>query len=429
MGDVLQPTGNNTFGSPWYGASQLKDKVMGGNNDSPETRNINDEATATLMAQLKLQPQILGANQQYGPQYANLYNQLTNIGLFGQFDAGKFFNANPDAYKAFQDEQAAGGLQGWTPQQYAQAYADENGTDLSQYYGGGLLDAYGQSAPYLQGLQGQLNTQQRTQDITDVENLGGRAVAAFNAANPQLNMIRNLLTSRAANATGPMDMLGQADQVSGGTNYGTQALLSSTLGELAKGGSLGAGETRDITNDVLTRFNRAGRAGDRAAVAGTALGLDSAQQARLAQRQTAVGNASNLYNADLSRQLTADQSNQQYNFSTGYANQQAQLGNANYINQLLSGTGNFLAATQTDPFQAVLGRSAGLSNSMAATGQAQQGNTYQGSSQFDPFNSYAQDLYNTNYNAQSAANISGLNNQSALTGAGIGAGATILAAL
>src|SRR6185436_3372219 len=69
------------------------------------------------------------------------------------------------------------------------------------------------------------------------------------------------------------------------------------------------------------------------------------------------------------------------------------------------------AATQTDPFLAILGRPA--SSPAAAQGllgslQGQSGLSNRGS-QFDPMNPYAQDLYNTNFNANAASKIGGAN--------------------
>lgn len=272
-------------------------------------------------------------------------------------------------------------------------------------------------APQLQDLYGQLNTQQRTQDINDVATLGPQAMAAYRAANPQLASVQDAMTNRALTAQNPMSLLGPADQVTSTNNYATKALLDSTLGELAKGGSLSQSETMGIQNSTLNRFNQAGRANDASAIAGTALNQDSAQQARLGQRQQAVAGAAGLFNHDLDAQLQAAMANQSANFQTGAQNQAAQLGNAQYMDSLLGNTGQFLAQTQQDPFALVLGRSSAAQNS-------QTGNT----GMFDPFSTYGSDLYNTNYNAQAAASNANANNSGALAGAGIGGGAMIGAA-
>lgn len=76
--------------------------------------------------------------------------------------------------------------------------------------------------------------------------------------------------------------------------------------------------------------------------------------------------------------------------------------------------------TNGDPFLAILGRPA---QSMQLTGQSLAlGQTAQGTGPtFDPYNQYAQDLYNTNYNARAAAKIATANNEAAITGAAISA--------
>lgn len=81
-------------------------------------------------------------------------------------------------------------------------------------------------------------------------------------------------------------------------------------------------------------------------------------------------------------------------------------------------------ATFTDPFMGVLGRSSSnagsnqnLFGNAAGTAGAAASQTR---SMFDPFNSYAADLYNTNYNGATAANIANANNRSGLLGGVLG---------
>jgi len=73
-----------------------------------------------------------------------------------------------------------------------------------------------------------------------------------------------------------------------------------------------------------------------------------------------------------------------------------------------------------DPFQAIIGRSSGV-NAGAATATA--GSTV--APQYNPENPYASDLYNTNYNAEAAADIAGYNGLNNLVGAGIGAAGSL----
>jgi len=78
------------------------------------------------------------------------------------------------------------------------------------------------------------------------------------------------------------------------------------------------------------------------------------------------------------------------------------------------------AATATDPSLTILGRpSQGAQSGQMLLQQGQQGSAQSGPSLFSPESAYASDVYNTNYNAQAAANISSANNKTALIGAGI----------
>lgn len=82
-------------------------------------------------------------------------------------------------------------------------------------------------------------------------------------------------------------------------------------------------------------------------------------------------------------------------------------------------------ATTGDPFMSILGRPSSVEG-MAGNAVSQgNGIAGQGAQTFDPFNAYSADLYNTNFNAKSAAKIAQANNDTALMAAGI-QGATSL---
>jgi hypothetical protein len=105
-------------------------------------------------------------------------------------------------------------------------------------------------------------------------------------------------------------------------------------------------------------------------------------------------------------------------FLAGLGNQQGQVG----FNNLLAASQQ-RASTAFDPFSVLAtssnqGTNAGLFNAGYGISSPASAATR---NQFDPFNAYASDLFNTNYNSQAAANISAGNNSAALLGAGIGA--------
>jgi hypothetical protein len=74
-----------------------------------------------------------------------------------------------------------------------------------------------------------------------------------------------------------------------------------------------------------------------------------------------------------------------------------------------------------NPFETILQRNSGKNAGSAAGATATGLNGSSGPSLFNPESAYAQDVNNTNYNAQSAAAISSRNNQAALLSALTGA--------
>ena len=77
------------------------------------------------------------------------------------------------------------------------------------------------------------------------------------------------------------------------------------------------------------------------------------------------------------------------------------------------------AATQQDPFLAILGRSG--TNVNSAFNAAGQAGSFNPGSLFNPESGYASDLYNTNFNAANAAAIASANNKAGLIGGALGA--------
>lgn len=106
--------------------------------------------------------------------------------------------------------------------------------------------------------------------------------------------------------------------------------------------------------------------------------------------------------------------------SAGNALRQQRRANAAGMVQLNQATG-------MDPYMSILGRPSQAlqgANSAVGTGLSQ-GKTL-GPELFGGSNINAGDLFNTNYNAQAAANISNANSSAAMTSAGIGAGGAVL---
>lgn len=387
--------------------------------EAPPPRDIAQEGRDTLQTQISLAPQQFAAESQYAPQYAQLYQDILNQSLFGQ---------------------------------------------------GGILQSYEASTPRLGQIQAQANTQQRLADIGDVEQYGGRAVEAFNQANPQLAALRGQIAQNAQGGGGISSMSAPMssaalnsfsaspyERVTAGPNAAADAYSQRAISDLSLGGSLGRQESRDLTNDVLARFSRAGRVNDPSAIAATALELDQAQNARLQQRQAAAAQAAGLTQnvnalglqagmsnqgaglqqqgytlqsalANQSAQQQTNLANQDMSYRSALANQQAELANEQLRQQRLMQAAGFLQSSQIDPFQAILGRSGSLQGAMGAAQQGGASAGYGGTGMFDPFSAYGSDLYNTNYNAQAAANNATANNRAGMIGSGIGAIGTIAGA-
>ena len=360
--------------------------------EAPAPRDIGQETSDTLSAQIALAPQQFAATSEFAPQYANLYQNVMRDTLLGT-----------------------------------------NGQ-------GGLLSTYSQAAPAISDLQAQLNTAQRSADIADVENLGSRAVQAYNNANPQLADIRNRIAAQAGNLGNSISMLGSPTQIGFQNVSATQnpllgQLNQSVSDQLALGGQLSPYEQAQAANAVMSQLNMYGRADDNLGIANVALNLDSVQRQRLLERQAAAAQVAGLNQTQGSQDLQAAMANQQAGLSAGQlnnqfglqyglANQQAQYNNAVLNNQSLFNAGNFLQQSNVDPYALILGRSNALGQTSGLSGQAGAFGTGP-SSQFDPFNSYASDLYNTNYNAQASANIATANNNAGLWGGLLGGLGTI----
>lgn len=71
-----------------------------------EERNINDEYSQTIAAQLKAAPQILEAQQKYAPQYTALNTQLMQQAMAGGLDTAKSLSPQYIQQSAANEQQA-----------------------------------------------------------------------------------------------------------------------------------------------------------------------------------------------------------------------------------------------------------------------------------------------------------------------------------
>jgi len=340
--------------------------------NTPTPRNLTNELLQTYSGQSRTAQPYFNLESFFQPKYGQV--QLGNLQqqLFG-------YNVPPGG--PVTPGAAAPGAPGSTPILNRRGQPSRAGGTIP----GGITDPYAgagtpsQTPGYHPGtiaLGTAANTMQRGADVADVARYGPAATSAFLQANPFLaSGLTNLLTR-----TQDSPIL--------------RLLNQNAMGGLQAQGALSPQEQR--------------AADQQAREANAARGLLT----------SGTGTAAEILNRDAlvrQRQAAAQQ------FASGVQglnqNQADLVGRASQI----------FSTTLSDPFQAILGRPSGAASAGGGGGGYPQ-LTGTGARLFDPTNPYAADIYNTNYNAQAAANVANANNQAATTNAGIGAGASILAA-
>jgi hypothetical protein len=191
-------------------------------------------------------PGVLNANANALPQFQGQQNQLTIDQLYGRLDTQAFLRQHPEFQEPYEQAVARGeDISRWLPAAIANA-SYINPADLPR--SGGLLQQYGAATNALGTQQAAANTQQRTADIADVEALGGRANAAFQAANPQLRQQMDLLSGRINGANTPfsaaLPTLGAAPTAA------TTAAAQSLAGNATLGPALGATQSLAVNANL-----------------------------------------------------------------------------------------------------------------------------------------------------------------------------------
>jgi len=279
----------------------------------------------------------------------------------------------------------------------------------------GLLGLQDLASRQAAGIGQELTSAQRAADIADVEALGGRASAAFLAANPELASA--LSQAEALRGGGPnvnQEILGAISgmgaQVGRGEfgrglqkagmqqlygAPGEQQLTEAGLDLISRGGNISPIQARNAVQQARIASQARGRTGDMSSMYGEVgarlaaemdfesrnLGLGSQllNQA-FGMGQQRLGAASSLYGQDLARQ----QANMQARLQSQGVGLQGLLG----LGQLQAGQtaadrsyalslAQARQATASDPFQAILGRPAqapgmGMASAQFAAGLAGQ---------------------------------------------------------
>lgn len=151
---VLAATAVGGLGLTAYQMSQ------GGAGGAPPPRNIGNEINTIAGAVPGLNQQGFNNAALYNGQMTQLNQNNFNNAMRGNFDPMRHEQSNPGFMKQFQDLQASGELQGWTPEQFAMANSGNNQAALAGSYGEGfgtqVRNAYNSANPdlvnYTQGL-------------------------------------------------------------------------------------------------------------------------------------------------------------------------------------------------------------------------------------------------------------------------------------
>jgi hypothetical protein len=248
-------------------------------------------------------------------------------------------------------------------QQYEPLYGQLGlGNQQQSLYG--WDDASGVHHPGTLEMNAGANTFTRASDLANVQQFGPASTQAYLAANPYLASGLNNLQGRMQNSPILNTLNDQANAA------------------LASGGQLSPQEQRALDQQTRQGFSDRGNVMGNQSLGAELLNRDAATRARL---------------------LAAQQ------FASG-------VQGLNQSQNDFVGRGTQIAATSlSDPYQAVLGRSGGAASSGSGGSYPQTIGT--GAQLFSPTNAYAQDLFNTNFNAANANNIAQSNAQNAATGA------------
>jgi hypothetical protein len=264
-------------------------------------------------------------------------------------------------------------------QNYSGGYGQ---TDMANF--AGLLASLGVNNSQLTNFANQQtaagNTALRAGNVADASNLGGQALGVLQQLNPNMYGSLNRTNTTAGTTGQPSDIqLAMEQQAREG---------------LALGGNLSQEDTRRAQQAAREAWSARGLVNSPGAVAEEILNRDSLARQRMAERQALAS--------------AVDQQ--------GFSQRQQGFGNQ-VQNSLLQMQGAF------NPFQTITsanttnqGSNQQLFNQGAGFSSGAFGN--QNVNQLvNPFNPYAQDVFNSNYNAANARYISAGNNAAAMSGA------------
>lgn len=263
----------------------------------------------------------------------------------------------------------------------------------------------------------------RAGDIADVTKYGPASTQAFLAANPYLALGLGSLTGRL----GDSPLLTQINSQAREGLVPPQADLNSILDMLnsqareglASGGKLSPQDARALTQSSRGAFSDRGNVYGNQAIAAELLSRDAAVRQRQQQAQQLASGVQSMNLANAAQGLADRTQRQQFALGVQGANQSQ--------NDFTGRASQIFGTQLSDPFQAILGRASGSAGSSG--GLAPQQLIGQGATIFDASNPYAQDIYSSNFNAESANNIAKANANNAQTSSYLALAGTILGGL
>ena len=361
--------------------------------NAPPPRNYAAEGKETIEGQIAVAPDVYAAEAEYGPKYAAL---------------------GRDTFK-------------------------ESVRDLGPFIESDVM-------PLLARLERTAQRGQREGDIADIEQFGARATRAVREATPELtrsldrveDLNKDFGPYMASSGGYDPHMLGRGERVGDarmGPSWMQNRLEFEAAEGLMAGRDLSRREVYDAEQSSRAAYEDRGLGRSQGALAAEVLTLDSARHARQRDRQGFAAGVERLGQpirmADQQAQLRSGMFNvgeqraralaNQYSYNAAAQNRSdawnlAERGNQAAFNQAqrdrrayaLDAAGT-MAAGSLDPYMAITGRPSRAGG--AAGGYLPGAGAFSnaGPSLFDSYNSYASDLYNTNYNAEAAARIGNAN--------------------
>lgn len=345
--------------------------------NNPSGMSLSDIIGQSLGTILKYQPDLYNAYAKYAPQYVGSNVQSLGQSLFGPSFSGNLTDINSGLTNLANQQTVASNT----------ALRTGNQADIANLAPGALAQ--------LQQLNPGLYA-----------SLAGQSAAAGRGLSPVSNPTLDSLVQRSQ-GTGIDSLLAQQNKIVGD--------------QLALGGQLTPDQLRSVQQSSRAGFAARGLDATNASVVDEALQTQAAQQAMLQQRlsQAGVVEGQNQQAQNLQNALGINTAG----LALNTAGQNAAIQNLGF-GQGQQAFNNY-ANTAFNPYSSILGASSqnqGLNQSLFGNAYGVSSQSNPGvMAQLNPFNSFAQDYYNTQLSAQTNKDIAGANTKAGEISGGVSA--------